>query len=40
MVELGFPIRGPMSFYCDNMVVISIEHNPIEQDGTKHVEVD
>ena len=26
--------------YCDNKASISIAHNPILHDGTKHVEVD
>ena len=30
----------PMKLYCDNKVAISIAHNPILHDRTKHVEVD
>ena len=31
---------SPMKLYCDNKVVISIAHNPVLHDRTKHVEVD
>ena len=30
----------PMKLYCDNKVAISIAHNPVLHDQTKHVEVD
>jgi hypothetical protein len=30
----------PMKLYCDNKSVISIAHNPVEHDRTKHIEVD
>ena len=26
--------------YCDNKAVISISHNPVQHDKTKHIEVD
>ena len=29
-----------MRLYCDNKLAISIAHNPIQHDKTKHVEVD
>lgn len=29
-----------MEFYCDNKATISIAHNPVHHDRTKHVEVD
>ena len=29
-----------MKLYCDNMAAINITHNPIQQDCTKHVEID
>ena len=32
--------EGPMKLYCDNKSAISIAHNPIEHDRTKHIEVD
>ncbi|KAL5840804.1 hypothetical protein ACOSQ4_013412 [Xanthoceras sorbifolium] len=30
----------PMKLYCDNKATISITHNPVFHDQTKHVEVD
>ena len=30
----------PMKLYCDNKAAISIAHNPVLHDRTKHVEVD
>jgi len=30
----------PMKLYCDNKSAISIAHNPVQHDGTKHIEVD
>ena len=30
----------PMKLYCDNKAAISITHNPVLHDKTKHVEVD
>lgn len=38
--EVGFPLRGLMSLYCDNKVAISIAHDPVQHDRTKHVDVD
>ena len=38
--ELGYPVREPMKLYCDNKAAISIAHNPVQHDRTKHVEVD
>ena len=32
--------QGPMRLYCDNKSAISIAHNPVQHDKTKHVEVD
>ena len=29
-----------MKLYCDNKSAINIAHNPIQQDRTKHIEVD
>ena len=31
---------APMRLYCDNKSAISIAHNPVQHDRTKHVEVD
>ena len=30
----------PIKMYCDNMAAISICHNPVQHDRTKHVEID
>ena len=30
----------PLKIYCDNKAAISISHNPVHHDRTKHVEVD
>ena len=38
--ELRVDIEEPMTLYCDNKAAISIAHNPIQHDHTKHVEVD
>ena len=38
--ELYLPINLPIKLYYDNKAAISIAHNPIQYDRTKHVEVD
>ena len=38
--DLGFPDAGPMKLNCDNKAAISIAHNPIQHDRTKHIEID
>lgn len=38
--ELKIPIPAPIKVYCDNKTAISIAHNPVLLDITKHVEVD
>ena len=30
----------PMKLYCDNKSTISIAHNPVQHDQTKHIEID
>ena len=40
MEDLKIKYEGPMHLYCDNKSTISIAHNPIHHDRTKHVEVD
>lgn len=40
LTKVGFPIQGLMTLYCDNKVAISIVHDPVQHDRTKHVEVD
>ncbi|KAI5344393.1 hypothetical protein L3X38_012270 [Prunus dulcis] len=37
---LGFGPWKPMDLYCDNKTAIAIEHDPMQHDCTKHVEVD
>lgn len=38
--ELGFSVSSPMRLYWDNKVAISIAHNLVQYDRTKHIEVD
>ncbi|KAM7509192.1 hypothetical protein LguiA_019645 [Lonicera macranthoides] len=38
--ELKRPISLLMKLYCDNKAAISIAHNPVLHDRTKHVEID
>ncbi|KAH9722152.1 retrovirus-related pol polyprotein from transposon RE1 [Citrus sinensis] len=38
--DLRRPIVLPMKLYCDNKAAISIAHNPVQHDRTKHVEID
>ena len=38
--DLRIGREGPMKLYCDNKSVISITHNPIQHDQTKHIEID
>ena len=33
-------VDDPMKLYCDNKSAITIAHNPIQHDRTKHIEVD
>ena len=34
------PLQSPLEVFCDNKATISIFHNPVHHDQTKHVEVD
>ena len=38
--DLRVKWTAPMTLYCDNKPIISIAHNPVQHDRTKHVEVD
>lgn len=38
--DLKIKWGGPMKLYCDNKSAISIAHNPVQHDRTKHIEVD
>ena len=36
----SIPLQSPLEVYCDNKAAISISHNPVHQNWTKHVKVD
>ena len=38
--ELHVKVDEPMRLYCDNKAAISIAHNLVQHDRTKHVEID
>ena len=38
--DLGYLPRWPIQLYCDNKVACDISHNLVQNDCTKHVEVD
>lgn len=38
--RIKIKIKGPMKLYFDNKSIISIVHDPVHHDRTKHVEVD
>ncbi|KAK8951032.1 hypothetical protein KSP39_PZI004596 [Platanthera zijinensis] len=38
--DIGLQVDNPITIYCDNKAAISIAHNPVQHDRTKHVEVD
>ena len=38
--DLKIQWEAPMRLYCDNKSAISIAHNPVQHDRTKHIEVD
>jgi len=38
--DLRIKSDDPMRLYCDNKSAISIAHNPVQHDITKHIEVD
>ncbi|KAK8942637.1 hypothetical protein KSP39_PZI008749 [Platanthera zijinensis] len=38
--ELGLKGSEPIRLYCDNKAAISIAHNPVQHDRTKHIEID
>ena len=37
--ELQVNLEDPKRLYCDNKVAISIAHNPVQHERTKHVEI-
>ena len=38
--DLKIKYEAPMGLACDNKSAISIAHNPVQHDRTKHVEID
>ena len=40
MSNLKINVKSPMKLYYDNKVTISIAHNLIQHDHTKHMEID
>ena len=38
--ELRQQVSEPLKLYCDNKAAISITHNPVYHDRTKHVGID
>ena len=38
--DLKIKWERPMRLYCDNNSAISIAHNPVQHDRTKHIKVD
>jgi hypothetical protein len=38
--DLKIQCEGPMKLFCDNKLAISIAHNPVQHDRTKHIEID
>jgi hypothetical protein len=38
--KLGYDCKEPIRLYCDNKVVININHDPVQHDRTKHIEID
>ena len=38
--ELKFKTNSHMKLFCDNKIKISITHNPMQHDCTKHLEID
>jgi hypothetical protein len=38
--DMRIKLEGPMKLYCDNKSAISIAHNPVQHDRTKHIEID
>lgn len=38
--DLRIKSDEPMRLYCDNKSAISIAHNPVQHDRTKHIEID
>ena len=37
--DLKIVVNEPMRLFCDNQLVISIAHNPVQHDMIKHIEI-
>ncbi|RDX73937.1 Copia protein, partial [Mucuna pruriens] len=40
LYDLKVKYEGPIKLFYDNISVISIVHNPVQHNGTKHIEID
>ncbi|RDX79201.1 Copia protein, partial [Mucuna pruriens] len=40
LYDLKVKYEGPIKLFCDNNSTISVAHNPIQHDKTKHIEID
>lgn len=40
LTELGVPLTGPISMFCDSKSAIQIAQNPIFHERTKHIDID
>ena len=38
--DLRVKYEAPTKIFCDNKSAISIAHNPVQHDKTKHIEID
>nr|KYP46490.1 Copia protein [Cajanus cajan] len=38
--DLKIKVDNPVQLYCDNKSAMSIAHNPVQHDRTKHIEID
>lgn len=38
--DLKIKWNGPMTLYCDNKSAINIDHNLVQHDLMKHIEID
>ena len=38
--DLKVKVEHPVQLHCDNKSAMSIAHNPVQHDRTKHIEID